>query len=153
MQFKVRFVHGSKHVVYKKGRTLGLRDVDRIRHELGVPELSLERIDNNVWTYYKYEVAVPLTEEQARQANGGFLCSDTVRVQVPERSLTKYVIECIRSEKNKETGEIEKVWIEYNVDRNTLLNDWLAAGAPEEWDPSDEDLCRPLEDDEIEECY
>ena len=155
MQFKVTFTsgHGKNYVLHKHSRSLGLYDVDRIRNTLEVPGLPLEKISPILFSYSRTVVDVFLTERQARQVGDGFWCSNTVRVEVPEKSLNKYVVEVLQAEKNKETGEVEKAWVEYSVDKDRLIRDWLSAGAPKEWNPADENPCRPLEDDEIEECY
>lgn len=147
MQFEIRFEGQETPTNYgiawrTDSRHVGLEFLDRVRKALGVPNLDPKRVDDYVRDDWARAVSMIITEEEARELGekyGYFKESSTVRVVVPAKSLTKYAKIAHRVEKNNSTGEIERVTPVWRVEPATVYCDWLAAGAPLEWSPSEEE--------------
>jgi len=134
MDFRVKFHADNRYVWRRSERSLGLRYLAEARRVTNRQDLLPAEVMSDVRSGYAYSVTVKLTEEQARQA-GHFDEYDNVGVRVPPLSLNRYVH--LQPQVHEEDSEYA-VPFEWSVDEQSLLWDWLAAGAPLEWDPGDE---------------
>jgi hypothetical protein len=108
----------------------GLKALDAARAALGPDIARVERRQEFTQLVVKCE----LTEMQARKA-AQFADSWETVVTVPPRSLNRYVVYgFVRS-----PAEPTCARISCDIDGNAVVEDWLRAGAPPEWEPSKEE--------------
>ena len=145
MNFKL-YIYGEKSdsmdrvgYAHIRNRSLGLLDVDRIREEAKC-NLPLDRISEYTDAEYFSEISpsstdalvIYISEEDARKT-GLFLTSCKEEIVVPEDGLNKYKKETVIFKRKEDTGEIIKGLIELSIDREKIVSDWLADGAPLRW--------------------
>jgi hypothetical protein len=105
----------------------GLRALDAARNRLGADIVKIERHRS----FVKFTAKCSLNEEQARMACSRFADSWDVTVVVPAHSLNRYVVcSYVRA-----PGTPTCARIDCDVDTERLINDWIASGAPLEWEP------------------
>lgn len=143
MNFEVKFEafeEGKERVAAWKGedRRLGLDFLDRVRRELGVPNLDARRVEDVCRYNWDLAVTCEVSEDTARrlaEKHGLFRESSRVTVRIPRHGLNRYLKIELRTDKDSTTGEIERVWPVWRVDSEAVLKDWEAAGCPLSWAP------------------
>lgn len=119
MKFIVEFVIGCP-----SGHTPGLRAVDAVREQLGLPKFPLERIP--VYAVTPHSISVEIEERVAR-ASGLFNNCSYIKVKLPNDYPKEYVCKAVRSE----TGEVTQLDLSYQPDRSQTVLDWEVQGFPE----------------------
>jgi len=123
---------------------LGLDHVDKLRTSLDFPTLKVEKIEGKV-DGLRRNCEVTLSEAVVRERfEDLFRFKNTHVVKVPARSLNKYVSIVanvsftadfpIHEEPTVE--DVARVWVERRIDHDSVLKDWVSAGADDEWDPN-----------------
>lgn len=113
-------------------RCVGLDFLDRVRKELGVPNLPPDRVVGEIGYNQIIYIEVEITEAQAREI-GLFSRSCRVRVYVPAYFLNRYARIEYDVKKSPTTGEIIKVYPKYVPDLKRIVEAWIAAGKPRMW--------------------
>jgi hypothetical protein len=109
----------------------GLRALDAARAALGSDIARVEHRREFTQLTFHCE----LTETQARKAVAHFADNWETVVTVPPRSLNRYVVYgFVRS-----PAEPTCARISCDIDGNAVVEDWLRAGAPPEWEPCQEE--------------
>lgn len=132
MVFKVNFICDRGYVAIGYHKTTGLRHVALIRKELGV-ELPLYRIEEGTDPIYYSSIQLELTEEQAIEA-GRFEEASNVHVTIPAESLNHRIEEVVKWKADQQTGEILTGSITYTFEKEGLVDEWIKAGAPLNWE-------------------
>ncbi len=131
MEFMVKFVGKPRYAICRESRGVGLNFLDRVRRELGIPHLSPERVAGYTGERWK-DPRIVLTEEEAREA-GCFEDTCEAKVKVPDEYLNRYTYISYKVKKNDETGEVQKVTPYWELNKESLIKDWIDEGAPLEW--------------------
>ena len=157
MKFKIHFNGKYKYAV-NYSRYLGVPELLRAREETGVEKLSAERITPEYVYLQRYYVEVPIDEELAVKLYENHRYFDDghiLTVDVPGGSLNRFVHLVTRIERDETTGEVKKVRFVPTLYEEYLVEEWIEAGAPLEWDPSgnaETEGDEPESEDEYEEC-
>lgn len=133
MKFTVKFEAFADTAVNVLPRDIGLEGLELVRSRLGndVPAGRVLGVSRSLAT----DPVVVIEESIARQLPHHFARSNSVVVRVPAGSLNKYVTYDVRARFNDSNGAVIEAWIEPRVDETALIADWIAAGAPTEWNP------------------
>ena len=99
--------------------------------EIEQPASSLLRLPAGC---YADQPRIKVSETIARKT-GLFYDSYLINIQVPGKSLNHFAKLIPVPDVDLETGEIKSVKWRYEVDEQAILEAWLAAGHPLEWDP------------------
>jgi hypothetical protein len=131
--FTVKFVglNANSHVVCIQEPPAGLSALDAARAQLGSDILTVEP----PLGFYKYEVTCSLTEEQARQAPHQFSNHWGACVRVLQGAFNN----CVLYAWNRLQSDSTCAMLSYDVDRDTIVEAWLEAGAPTDWVPPQEE--------------
>lgn len=136
MKFKVAFIsRGNAFPINTESRNGGLNLLDRARQFVGIPDLSPEFVDDYIGSMREIVVEAEVSEGVAR-ASGLFATCSTARVIVPPHSLEKYLQEEPRLDQGKNGMTVRWKSI---IRTDLIVEDWIAAGYPAEWDPNAED--------------
>ncbi len=119
----------DEYVIDLPNKEVGLWDVDRIRQELAVPMLRLERIYHKIPTLYDRWIYVQLNEFTARES-GHFMERATVTMYVPKHFLNQFCDIVVHAERNEENGEVKEARLMYQFNKEKFLEWWKAAGYP-----------------------
>lgn len=141
MNFEIKFEayeEGKERVAAWRAedRRLGLDFLDRVRKELDVPNLDHRRVDDMCRYNWDLAVSCAINEEEARriaERTGLFRASSRITVRVPRWGLNRYLKIDLDVHKNAKTGEIERVYPEWCIDKDAAVRDWIAAGCPLVW--------------------
>ena len=135
MEFKVEFNNEECCVALWRSnrRPMGVADVDRVRDELGVPRLSLDKIDSYIHCTSGPVLVVTIDEAMARRLVRYFAHQHRLKVNVPESFFNRFVKTEVFADKDKTTGEIWSAGLRDYIDVKAVLGAWLNAGAPVDW--------------------
>lgn len=131
MNFHIEFKTTSGAVYTAPARRLGLKDVDKIRAKFG-PDVRLEDIVGDINASWPSTVRMYIAEQEARMVctvAGHFTDDHIVCVTVPPGAFDKYLIDVPTKYSRDVFG------ITVDVDCDQILQDWMAAGCPREWQP------------------
>ena len=140
MEFRILFASPTyNNQVCVPSHKVGLEFVDRVRSELGVPDLELARIED--WVEGAYMAPEILISEQTARNSGHFKNNNQVELEVPKGFLNRFYRVDLVVQKNSSTGEIESVTGGYLPDKEDIVAAWAHDGYPLRWgfDPQDED--------------
>jgi hypothetical protein len=132
MELRVKFEAGERsRAIEVPNRALGLGDVDKIRTELGIPDLDCRGIRSfSIGLFEDPEIMVP---EKVARMSGRFERTHLVVVRVSLGCLNPYTYEEIVPEMSRATGGVVDVVIRVRASEDQILAAWLEAGAPLEW--------------------
>lgn len=133
MRFKVRFGGRNEYPVQMGSRTIGIRQLDQIRKEAGVANLSPHLVKDLIceeWDSPSIEIS-----EMIARVSGHFGNQSQIRVKVPNGGLNRFMRDCVVAVATPKDGSIQLARIEQCLDEDALSNAWIAAGYPLEWDP------------------
>jgi len=108
----------------------GLRALDAARAALG-PDIA--RVERPLG-FYQFDITCDVTEAQARRAAHLFADSFGASVCARKGALNG----CVRYRWRRHRDDASLAVLEYEIDRQAAVEDWLAAGAPSEWLPPEE---------------
>jgi hypothetical protein len=124
MKFSVEFVGEKRSWVVDGMRERGLQALDRARAALGLHIRDIQ--------YYpmsgQAQVVCTLDETHARRAANVFAQFDAAEVCVPHAALNQYVYFSYREDKGVGVQSM-------GIDAERLVEDWINAGAPLDWEP------------------
>jgi hypothetical protein len=131
--FSVKFtcVQANHHIICIEEPPAGLSALDAARAQLG----SDIRTVAPPLGFYKYEIACSLTEEQARRATNQFGKQWSTCVRVLRGAFNN----CVIHTWNRLQSNPTCATLDYNIDRDTIVEAWLDAGAPNLWVPPQEE--------------
>jgi len=136
MELEVQFFSESpKGIHYAVNVTpidIGLHGVDQIREELGLQDFLLSRIDGITSPFLQRDPSIIITEETAR-ASGLFKTTNKIQIAVPPNALNQYVYTKTEAHRGLQTGEVQKAYLKYHIDKNRLIREWENAGFPLKW--------------------
>jgi hypothetical protein len=124
MKFSLEFVGENRSWVIENTRERGLQALDRARAALGphIRDVSFYPMSDQA------QVVLSLNEDVARRAPDVFGRFNAAEVCVPKAALSPYVRFSYREENGKAVQLMD-------VDTERLINDWISAGAPLDWEP------------------
>jgi len=140
MEFTVRFKmrRGQPGLVAPQ-MEVGLKLLDYIREQVGVPDLDPGLVNGYITPHYVYSYhSVTLTEEQARRS-GHLETANTVEVLVDGPRLRPFTYLDVETERRPEDGGIVRAWLKWKISDLALLEAWFAAGCPVTWTTEGED--------------
>ena len=131
MEFRVKFTpkNASAWIYRVQAKSLGLRALDAARKISG-QHIPPENLSENVPGDFTAFITVKISESIARSLGERFLDSPLTRVVV-DGQLNQYVYLRLHYD-----ARSDQYFFAYEFDRESLLSDWLAQGAPEEIDAS-----------------
>ena len=139
VEFKVSFIAkdeqkptktGFPKAVYIKSYLVGNNAIALMRERAG-GVIPLEQIVRHI-PGLETNVSI-IVDEKIAQEYSVFDITCNVVVEVEKKSLNCYVDECVYIGKDTKTGAVVKAWMELEINRVTILNEWLEAGAPLVW--------------------
>jgi len=125
----------------------GMDFVKLIREENKEYDIPIDKI-HNTCHYNTHNVQIKTIDENIINKISHFNGNDEVHVTVKKNSLSKYLnmVSKIRLKdvditpwykkmfgKHEFKKEFERVYIEYEVDKDSILRDWINDGCPLEW--------------------
>ncbi len=141
MEFKVCFRSGNfigdEKAIKHTTRIVGLKFLDQARRETNSPQLSPQIVAGSCVMDGR-NPCFDLTEWEVRTAKSHCFDETThVTVKVPSGSLNKYLALDMQISWNPQNGLVAAVAPALVIDRDQLIDDWLSAGAPLQWDPGE----------------
>jgi len=134
MKFEVTFANYADGLVRAERRGIGLKEVDEIRNEFG-PEITLDDIRGDVEPIYAPAVTVELDESTARKllAKGvkEFEHDNSVLVSVRPKDAFNRYLKLVPRRMTRGNGFL--YYMEWEIDTEAALKDWIKAGCPKEW--------------------
>ena len=154
MEFVVRFRSKEQYAVDLPNRGVGLKYLLYVREKLGL-EIPEERVNSYIVNIHRNpEVVIPssriLSDDRLKEL---FYDKQKVVVGVPQGSLNKYSTISLKVDKDEATGEVKYVNLYFDLTEDNeekILEDWIAAGCPLEWDPNNQDEMEEKENEEDE---
>ena len=134
MEFEVYFKSKSGYSVNRHYTTLGWLHAQKIREAAGC-KVPYDRIDNCSQSYHR-DVGFKVPCETAEKLEV-FKLEYMVKVTVPDGGLNRYISLVPEIIRDEETGEVTRASMEYELDRDAVLRDWIDAGCPLEWNPAE----------------
>jgi len=131
MEFEVRFVSDHDYAVNVYDADTGMDGVRRIRQQLKLPELSLEKIGPKKAGRMS-DPALTVPEDVATRS-GLFKTVNSVKVHCTKGVLNAVVSETVHVNRSKTTDEIESVYIKSVINHEMILPLWEEAGFPISW--------------------
>lgn len=143
MKFGIQCTSEGGNPVSLREKFLGLTWLDQARKDAGVPGLDIDIVNNFVGGWH-LSPSIPIPEEVARKS-GLFENSPEVEVTVRNKALNRFASIETKIRNNDETGGIAKVLPEYEIDREAILQAWIAAGYPIQWEFEEEEVVSQLQ--------
>lgn len=135
MKFTVKFRSiGSIYAIAFSGKNVGYKALLQARKVTGVKDLTPDLVNGGINSMH-VDPKINVPEKGYPQIfQTGFFDEDHNRsVIVPSQSLTKYVQFTPEWEIDDETGAVRSFRFIPWYDEDEILNDWLLAGCPENW--------------------
>lgn len=131
MTFQVKFFSQglNKAIAFDEKRP-GLRHLDKARAETGLnlhPEVVYSYINR-----FSQDPWIEVSEHFARKS-GHFEDQCEVQVTCPKGMLNAFTKEVLDVRTNKDTGEVRRIEVLYEVQTQEILKAWEEAGFPLEW--------------------
>lgn len=120
----------SYYAVQYGGENIGLKQANEIRKDSGV-NLELDRIKSYI-NSIGFDPEIQVSENYAIESSLFEDCCN-VTVRVEGKHLNKFLYNSYKYQVDQKTGEIQKAWIEKELDKNKVLEAWKDAGFPLEW--------------------
>jgi len=140
MQFQVIFENpkGNWKAVYSVDGGLGTVFYNRCRKELDCPTLDPRLIRDAIKQVHFSDVPCLLTLDQALRAGPAFAykwaCSVKLHNVLPEEVFAEYGHLEVRFDRDPQTGAYTSIWALAVIDEQQMIEDWIKAGAPLDWD-------------------
>lgn len=132
MQFIIRIMsYGATSPIDINIYRGGLNLLDRAREFVGIPNLLPESVDDCTYGFREMIVDIEIDEDTARKSNL-FSESSIAKVMVPSHSLEKYLD--TKPYLDQQDGRIMVRWKLF-LDTKRVVEEWIAAGCPAEWNP------------------
>jgi len=129
MKFTVKFDSSGRGSLAKsKQEYIGLNQVDKVREDLNLPNLSSDRFHAVILNRYHTFLTIELSEDEARETG---LFSDTCNIEVEANydSMSKLFTIEPQVERGP-NGEVKSVEFEYKPDTVSIIEAWKALGFP-----------------------
>lgn len=131
MEFTVKFVGSNWRAAKIDASRIGIDKINMIREDLGVQDLSIDRILDCIGSVSDDPV-ITISETDARKAYeyGNKIFADTNEVEVlcPDGWLNDCYVLKVFSKKEDFTGEILHCGMQWEIDTEELMGKWAKTG-------------------------
>jgi len=133
MQFTVEFKSWNvAHAIqFNWGCEAGLKDIDKVREELNIPELNVQLFASAA-SAKRENPTIDIDESLAREL-GVFSDKNTHTVKVYMGSLNQFTYLAPNVVKDPENGCIRYIGWMIELNENAVIDAWIEAGHPDEW--------------------
>jgi len=158
MKFRVYFIAQGwgYSAIYVPERETTLRDLLRIRKELNLAKFPEERVVSKVEKVESKGLSIVIPSSlilSNERLTSLFMDRQSIDVSVPNCGLNRFITTVIETDKDNETGEIKKARLKVVLTEEgekKILEEWIAAGCPLEWDPRKENDSKNEDENENE---